>query len=162
REIMELHTLGVHGGYTQGDVTSLAHLLTGWTTAREGDGMSGGEMRGWSFAYDPALSEGRATRGVGGDFAGASPGEGYGRVRFALEVLAAHPSTAHFVCRKLAEHYVSAPAPESLVNDLAARFTETGGDMAEVLLALAQHPEFTRADLPERLAHPMEYALRLA
>jgi uncharacterized protein (DUF1800 family) len=65
------------------------------------------------------------------------------------------------VCRKLAEHYVSAPAPPAMVADLAGRFAETGGDMAEVLLALASHPEFTRVDLPERLAHPMQFGLRL-
>lgn len=162
REVMELHTLGVKGGYTQSDVTNLAHLLTGWTTAREGDGMSAGEMRGWEFTFDPQLSEGKATRVVGVAYDEASPENRYDRVRFALEVLAAHPSTARFVCRKVVEHYVSVPAPESMVDDLAERFTETGGDMAEVLIALAHHPEFTRPDLPDRLAHPLEFGLRLA
>jgi hypothetical protein len=162
REVMELHTLGVKGGYTQSDVTNLAHLLTGWTTAREGDGMSAGEMRGWGFTFDPALSEGHATRVVGVAYGEAAPEDRYDRVRFALEVLAAHPSTARFVCRKLVEHYVSVPASEQMVEDLAKRFTETGGDMSEVLIALARHPGFTRADLPDRLAHPLEFGLRLA
>jgi uncharacterized protein (DUF1800 family) len=171
REIMELHTLGVHGGYTQQDVTSLARLLTGWTASREGDGRSGGELAAYTFRFDPALSDRRSIRIIGVDFpAGAGPPRpgdsgaeamgGYDRVLLALQTLAAHPSTAQFVSRKLAEHYVGHPAPEGLVEDLSSVFARTGGDMREMLVAIAKHPAFWAAE--HRMAHPTDFAIRLA
>jgi len=159
REIMELHTLGVSGGYTQSDVTALAHLLTGWTSAQIGDGRSGGEIRLHSFRFDPALAEGGATSLLGYPFAKTERAGRYDRVRAALDLLAAHPRSAHFVCGKLAAHYTHSPPDESLVADLAVVFEATGGDLREVLLALAAHPEFFRSEA--RLAHPLDYALRL-
>jgi hypothetical protein len=174
REVMELHTLGVHGGYTQQDVTNLARLLTGWTATREGDGRSAGETAVYTFRFDPALHDRRAVRVIGIDFppVEASPGpggvaEGYDRVRSALEALAAHPSAARFISRKMAEHYVGCPAPEGLVEDLASVYQRTGGDTAEMLLAIAAHPAFRGAGEgagrpPARLAHPFDYAVRLA
>lgn len=160
REIMELHTLGVKGGYNQGDVTALAHLLTGWTSAQIGDGRSGGELRLHSFRFDPALSDGDQTTILGVTFPKAERSQRYDRVRSVLELLAAHPSTATFVCSKLAAHYTHSPPDPQLVTYLAGVFESTGGDMREVLLALAAHPSFF-ADMQPRLAHPLDYALRL-
>ncbi len=160
REVMELHTLGVHGGYTQADVTALARLLTGWTAVREGDGAGPGEAADWRFAFDPALSDGAAIEWLGILFP-ETPGEQrYQRARLALEVLAAHPATARFVCRKLAEHYIACPAPGPVVEDLAGVFEATGGDLREVLLAIADHPAFW-ASARTRLAKPLDFALRL-
>ena len=160
REIMELHTLGVNAGYSQADVTALAHLLTGWTSAQIGDGRSGGEIRLHSFRFDPALAEGRETELLGVTFPKAARADRFDRVRAALELLAAHPKAAEFVCGKLASHYTQSPANGVLVADLAKVFEATGGDMRDVLLALASHPLFF-ADRKPRMAHPLDYALRL-
>ena len=160
REVMELHTLGVKGGYNQADVTALAHLLTGWTSAQIGDGRSGGELRLHSFRFDPALAQGDQTTILGVTFPKAERSQRYDRVRSVLELLAAHPSTATFVCSKLAAHYTQSPPDPKLVTHLAGVFESTGGDMREVLLALAAHPAFF-AEMQPRLAHPLDYALRL-
>jgi uncharacterized protein (DUF1800 family) len=96
---------------------------------------------------------------LGVSFEACAAGQRYDRVRLALEILASHPSTAQFVCRKLAEHYVSVPAPEKMVNDLSTVFSETGGDMKAVLMAMAAHPDFWKTDLPPRLATPLDYAV---
>ena len=85
----------------------------------------------------------------------------YDRVHMALEVLAAHPSTAKFISRKLAEHYVGLPAPNELVDDLAIVFMETNGDMRQMLLTIARHDVFWQPDLPKRLAQPLDFAMRL-
>ena len=162
REIMELHTLGVDGGYSQRDVTNLAGLLTGWTASYEGDGRSGGQAaQRFTFRFDPRLSDGRATRVIGMKFPEAAPSQRYDRILVALETLAAHPSTARFVSRKLAEHYVRVPAPQDLVDDLAAVFLETGGDMSALLAAMAEHPAFWDEASSERIAPPLDYAVRL-
>jgi hypothetical protein len=162
REVMELHTLGVDGGYTQEDVTNLAGLLTGWTASVEGDGRGGGPAAiRYTFRYSPRLNDGSGTVLLGLPLPAADRGARYDRTRFALEMLAAHPSTARFISRKLAEHYVSAPAPDDLVDDLAARFLETGGDMRALVLDLAAHPAFWRGDEPGRVTSAMDYAIRL-
>ncbi len=158
REIMELHTLGADGGYTQRDVTNLAAVLTGWTVSLEGDGRGGGRAaRRYSFRFDRDLNDARATRLLGLRLPAVSAGKQYDRVLLAFEVLASHPSTARFVSRKLAEHYVQSPAPDGLVDDLSGVFLETGGDMTAVLIAMAGHPAFR--DAGPRIARPLEYAV---
>lgn len=180
REIMELHTLGVHGGYTQQDVTSLARLLTGWTTAREVylasavppasseevaiDGVGPDEygMRE-SFRFDPALGDPQRRTFLGRAMEPARPEERHRRVLGTIAMLASHPSTARFIANKLAAHYASVPPDEALVTDLASTFERTGGDMAEMLRVLVRHPAFrATAGAPTRLAHPPDFALRLA
>jgi uncharacterized protein (DUF1800 family) len=173
REIMELHTLGVHGGYKQGDVTELAQVLTGWTTdeeaalppadpalrlASDDHGNQAGITR--SFRFVPALNDGKARRVFGLQFSAADPLARYDRIQLALEMLAAHPSTADHVCRKLAEQYVGVPAPDALVERLAAKFLESGGDMRAVLFALVQDPDFWNA--PPKVATPFDYGMRIA
>jgi hypothetical protein len=173
REIMELHTLGVHGGYRQSDVTALASILTGWTLVREADLPDRGPMAhlisqeadfetGLSphFRFVPALNEGQPRRVFGFPFSAADPGGRYDRVRVALEVLAGHPSTAEHVCRKLAEHYLGAPAPDALINRMAGVFLASGGDMRVVLRVLAVQPEFWNA--PQKVATPFDFGMRLA
>jgi uncharacterized protein (DUF1800 family) len=159
REIMELHTLGVHGGYSQADVTNLASVLTGLTLARQGDGLSPGEIQTYDFRFDPLLSSPRGTTVFGLNLPDAQPPERFDRARLALEMLASHPSTATFVATKLASHYVSATPPDELVKELARVFMETDGDMREMMKAMAKHPTFWNS--PERLAHPLDYAVRL-
>lgn len=165
REIMELHTLGVHGGYTQEDVTNLACILTGWSTAGHADGRTGPGGQGVAverFRFDPKLSDPRERAVLGFAFPETPARERFTRVDTALELLASHPSTARLICRKLAEHYCCTPAPEDLVEDLASTFIRTSGQMQEVLQAMAQHPAFWREATKPRIAHPLDFGVRMA
>ncbi|MCZ6835752.1 MAG: DUF1800 family protein [Planctomycetota bacterium] len=162
REIMELHTLGVHGGYDQQDVTNLAQLLTGWTSSFEGDGVGGGQAaQRYTFRFDPRLNDTSSTRVLGMQFDEASPSDRYDRTRLALELLAAHPNTAKFVCKKLAQHYMAYSVTEELVDDLTEVYHETGGDLAMVIRALVAHDAFWIDLSPLRVATAQDYALRL-
>src|SRR5690606_8287822 len=89
-----------------------------------------------SFRFDPTLCDPSPRIVIGYEFASADPVARHARAQEALELLAGHPSTARFICRELAAHYVAHPADQSLVDHLAAVFMQTGGDMVEVLLAL--------------------------
>ena len=130
REIMELHTLGVDGGYTQKDVTELAKVLTGWTIERP--------QEGGGFKFDERRHEPGKKIVLGKEFKDGGEGEGMK----ALEMLAHHPSTAHFISKKLAMRFVSDDPPESLVQRMAQTFTETNGDIREVLRTMYHSPEF--------------------
>ncbi len=160
REIMELHTVGVHGGYTQEDVTSLAHLLTGWMMTEEAP-LHGLDWFQSNYRYVPHLNDAdeRVVFGLRLEEA-KDPQARKDRVHRVIEMLAAHPSTANYICHKLVEHYVGVPAAPALVADLSAVFTETGGDLREVLLAMAKHEAF-RASNP-RVARPLDHAIRLS
>ena len=173
REIMELHTLGVHGGYAQADVTALAGVLNGWTLATEGalaqpDAALGLAYntnneygQGNVFRFVPSLNDGKPRRVLGLEFPAApDPAARLDRVHLALEMLASHPGTADHICRQLAEHYVSVPAPDLLVQTLSRTFLETGGDLRAVLRTLAGSNAFWNA--PPRLATPFDYGLRMA
>ena len=171
REIMELHTLGVHGGYSQTDVTALAGVFNGWTVMREAalpqtDGTlpivhNMGNDAGMTneFRFAPVLSDGKGQRVFGMPFPPAAPAARYDRVRLALEMLASHPSTAEHVCRKLAEHYVGDPAPDGLVRQMANVYLETGGDLGVVIRAMVANPSFWSA--PPKMATPLDYGFAL-
>lgn len=162
RELLELHTVGVDGGYTQEDVTELARLLAGLTVSQEAPADGSGVYQRRHFRFDPELSDGRACDLWGHRFDRASPADRFARVERALELLARRPETARHVARKLSEHYVAAPAPDALVEDLAAVFRSSGGDFRELLRALVAHDEFWASmDVP-RLATPVDYGLRFA
>jgi uncharacterized protein (DUF1800 family) len=159
REIMELHTLGVKGGYTQKDVTTLADLLTGWTLADEAP-MDGSSNLEHIFRYDPSLNSGNPCQILGMDFPGVPLDRRFDRVLTALNMLAAHPSCAEFISRKLVEHYVSDPAPPALVDKLAQVYLETGGDLRAVLLSLGDQPEFWAA--APRVSSPIDFGVSLS
>jgi hypothetical protein len=162
REIMELHTLGVDGGYDQGDVTELAGLLAGLTLNEQTPLSGAGNLLAREFYYAPELADGREHEVLGTIFEPAAPDQRWQRTERALELLAGHPSTARHVARKLAEHYVSAPPPEALVDDLAGVFAASGGDMRAVLIALAEHPLLMDPELPPRAMSPMRFGFRVA
>lgn len=128
REIMELHTLGVSGGYSQADVTNLARIITGWTVVgREGVlGFPG------SFAFNAGLHEPGATPLLGRSY--DQPGRAQGVA--ALTDLARHPATSRFIATKLARHFVADDPPTELVELLARTFRESGGDLPAVYRAL--------------------------
>ncbi|MCP3920607.1 MAG: DUF1800 family protein [bacterium] len=161
REVMELHTVGVNGGYDQEDVTTLAELLCGLTLAYQSAPSGMGPYFAREFRYDPDLGDGAAREVLGMRFEARPPGERFDRLLLTLEMLAAHPSTARFVCTKLAEHYVAVPAPAGLVDDLVPIFVASGGDLTEVVASIAEHDAFWRAD-EARLAQPIDFAVRVA
>ena len=134
RELMELHTLGVDGGYTQTDVRELARILTGWTVApRQSDG----------FQFVRLLHDNGPKRLLGQDFPRGGPfaaGEREGED--AIRMLARHPSTARRVCTRLAQFFVSdQPTPE-LVQQLASSFLSSQGDLRVVMRRLLQSTDF--------------------
>jgi len=161
REIMELHSLGVHAGYTQQDVTELANLLTGWRYASTARLDGGGQYLDDVFRFDPALNDPDPRTVFGVRFPRVPPEKRYDRARLAIEMLAHHPETARHLATKIAEHYTDVPADPALVEALAAAFHESGGDTRAMLLALAKRDELWRRDLPPRMTHPTGYALRL-
>jgi len=130
RELMELHTLGVDGGYTQTDIVNVARAFTGWTIRpREGSG----------FMFVPALHD-RDEKTVLGRTIKAGGGVDDGEQ--VLDILAAHPATARYVALKLATRFVSDTPPQALVERAAARFTATRGDLREVTRTIITSPEF--------------------
>ncbi|SDC33665.1 Uncharacterized conserved protein, DUF1800 family [Massilia sp. PDC64] len=136
RELMELHTLGADGGYTQRDVTELARMLTGWTfdqkrLARTGE----------TFRFDAGRHDRGTKTWLGHEIAPAGQQEG----EYALDVLAMHPATAHHVSRELAQYFVSDDPPPGLVDRMAATWLASQGDIRAVLATLFASREFMDA-----------------
>ena len=130
REVMELHTLGVDGGYTQADVTNLARVLTGWTIGQPDEG--------GQFQFDPRRHEPGSKVVLGENYFDTGNDEALD----ALNALAHHPSTAHFISKCIAQRFVSDDPPESLVARMAAKFQSSDGDIREVLRIMIHSPEF--------------------
>lgn len=146
RELMELHTLGVDGGYTQADVESLARILTGWSYDQDFNRPTGGQ-----FQFKPAAHEPGPKTLLGKTY----PESGYGEGEAALRDLARHPSTARHVSFKLAKTFVSDDPPQALCDRLAATFLRTDGDLAALARTLVQSKEAWAAE-PEKLKSPQE------
>jgi uncharacterized protein (DUF1800 family) len=135
RELMELHTLGVDGGYTQKDVQEVARALTGWTIANP--------RQGGGFQFEPRLHD-NGEKVVLGHKIKAGGGKSDGdRV---LDILAKHPSTATFISTKLVRRFVADEPPAGLVERAAKRFHDTDGDIREVVRTIVTSPEFFAAD----------------
>ena len=133
RELLELHTLGVDGGFTQDDIVNVARAFTGWTMRpREGTG----------FLFVPALHDRNAKTVLGQAISGGGLAEGE-RV---LDIVAAHPSTARHIARKLAIKFVSDTPPPGIVDRAASRFTASRGNLREVVKTIITSPEFFAAD----------------
>ncbi len=130
RELLELHTLSVNGGYSQRDVTEAAKVFTGWTIDKPNDG--GG------FKYDPNMHEPGPKFVLGHRIKPKGEGEGMEL----LHRLATSPQTAHFISLKLAQRFVSDDPPQELVDRMAKTFLKKKGDIREVLTTLFHSPEF--------------------
>jgi uncharacterized protein (DUF1800 family) len=131
RELMELHTLGVNGGYSQRDVTEVAKVFTGWTIEQPPKG-------GPRFVFDESRHEPGMKRVLGVNI----KENGYKEGLEVLHMLATSPATAHFVCRKLAVRFVSDDPSQSLVDRLSTVFLASNGNIGEVMRFLMQSPEF--------------------
>jgi len=175
REVMELHTLGVDGGYTQQDVTQAARVLTGWTLYPMGDEAYGGgikkqlerigedklEQRGFVHEGDFLFTPNRHDKGekvvLGKHF---DPNSGYQEGVDLLEMLAHNASTAKFISRKLAVRFVSDNPAQTLVDKMAKTFTDKDGDIKAVLLTMVSSPEFWSANaVREKTKSPFELAI---
>jgi uncharacterized protein (DUF1800 family) len=148
REIMELHTLGVDGGYTQKDVTELAKVLTGWTIEKP--------QQGGEFKFEDRMHEPGTKIVLGQKFNNDGEKEGIK----ALEMLAHHPATAHFISKKLAMRFVSDNPPESLVQAMARTFIDSDGDIRAVLRTMYKSPEFWSVDAYRaKVKTPLEFVV---
>ena len=150
REIMELHTLGVGGGYSQADVTSLARIITGWTFAGR-DGKIGPPG---SFVFNANAHEPGPQQLLGKVYedTGVAQGEA------ALADIARHPSTAKFIALKLAQHFVADAPPPALLAQLEGVFRKTDGDLKAVALALLESNEAWQAPVA-KMRTPYEYLI---
>ncbi len=147
RELLELHTLGVNGGYTQQDVLELAKVLTGWTVdgltrpaparGRRANAAAGDGAGGIGFMFAPALHEPGTKTVVGTKYAEAGVAEG----ERAIRDLCRHPSTAKFVAGKIVAHFVSDDPPPAAVDRIARVFRESDGDLRAVSAAVIDLPE---------------------
>lgn len=175
REVMELHTLSVDGGYTQKDVTEAARVLTGWTIYPLND-YGGGqnirkiidrvgedklEERGFIHQGDFLFAANRHDKNektvLGKTF---KANGGYEEGMELLKMLAHHASTAKFISKKLATRFVSDNPPQSLLDKMTKTFTDKDGDIREVLITMVSSPEFWEpAALREKTKSPFELAI---
>jgi len=161
REILELHTVGVHGGYTQTDVTALAHLLTGWSFSEEAPDRGTGNFEEARFRFIAVSNSPEKQRVFGMEFPEQKIPD-YDRISSLLEMLASHPATAQFIAKKLAAAYVSDPAPQALVRAMAVAYMESNGSMGATMAAMARHSEFWAEAEKPRLRHPLEHGIGIA
>ncbi|RZM24680.1 MAG: DUF1800 domain-containing protein [Pedobacter sp.] len=175
REVMELHTLGVEGGYTQSDVTQAARVLTGWTIAPMaedgyGSGMKStldkigeenltkrGFVKEGDFLFVPTRHDNGSKMVLGRNFPANG---GYEEGVTLLTMLANHPSAAKFISRKIAIRFVNDQPSPKLVDKMARTFSSTGGNIKEVLIGMVNAPEFWQKEaLREKTKSPFELAI---
>lgn len=157
RELMELHTLGVDGGYTQQDVQQLAQVLTGLGVRRP----IGTPMP----PRIPTFYEGMSLFHPGLNIPGPKvllgrtlEAQGWAQIEQALDMLARHPATARHVTRKLAQFFIADQPSPALLDRLAQRFRDTDGDLAAVMATLVNSPEF-EASLDRKFKDPVRYVI---
>lgn len=175
REIMELHTLGVDGGYQQKDVTEVARALTGWTIYPLRDEGGAGAIKrlvervGWDnlskrgfvregdFLFRADKHDEGTKTILGKTFDGKA---GYQEGVDVIRMLATHPSTANFICKKLAIRFVRDTPPPSLINKMSKVFLQSNGNIRETLIAMVSSDEFwDKANLREKIKSPFEFAI---
>lgn len=172
RELMELHTLGVDGGYTQNDVTEAARVLTGWSVyplkklmekkqlfqklnnASPAELQQNGIVHDHDFLFLPERHDREAKTIMGRLF---PAGGGYDEGVALLDMLAHHPSAAHFISKKIATRFVQDNPPDALVQRMAKTFTKEDGDIRKVLITMVSSPEFWNKNaVREKTKSPLE------
>ena len=147
RELMELHTLGVHGGYTQNDVSEVARCLTGWRLRTRWE-------KGTVY-FDPRLHDDGEKLVLGQVI---PPGLGEMDLERVVDIVCDHPSTARHIATKLCRRFVSEEPPDSLVGRVASVFRETGGDIKSTVRALIRSDEF-KASVGAKFKTPFRYVV---
>jgi len=153
RELMELHTLGVNGGYTQDDVITLAHILTGWGLDRQAFRIGSGA----GFRFDPSRHDFSDKVFLGHPIPTGGEEQGIA----AIDILARSPATVRHIAFQLAQYFVADDPPQPLVDRLTQRFSQTDGDIAAVLKALFTSREF-RDSAGQKYKTPYQYVLSAA
>ncbi len=154
RELMELHTLGVDGGYSQTDVTELARMLTGWTVDYRKLALDSGAPD--LFVFDPKRHDGGTKQWLGRTVAPRGQAEG----EMALDVLATHPATARHIAFQLAQAFVADEPPPALVKRMADRFLATQGQLKAVMQTMLESDEFwSREVYGAKFKTPYQYLL---
>jgi uncharacterized protein (DUF1800 family) len=149
REIMELHTLGVDGGYTQQDVTEVARCFTGWT-------IRGLKQQDPEFRFEARLHDPGDKQVLGQRIHGGGKDEG----DKVIHLLATHPSTARFISYKLARRFVADEPPTALVDRAAETFRSSGGDLRAVLETILKSAEFLAPEaVSAKVKTPFEFAV---
>ena len=152
RELLELHTLGVDGGYTQQDVIDVARIFTGWSIERP---QQGGDFEFHEWAHDRGDKQVLGVRFEGGH----NMDEG---IRL-LKLLASDPATMHHVSRKLCQRFVSDDPPDGCVDDAVAAWKRSSGDMRDVLRAIFHGPDFWAAEnVRAKVKTPLEFVVSAA
>jgi uncharacterized protein (DUF1800 family) len=146
RELLELHTLGVDGGYTQQDVIAAARALTGWTFR--------GYQQGGGFQFVPFMHDAGQKKFLGHTL---QAGRGFDEGEEVLDIVAKHPSTAKYIAFKLARRFVSDTPSKALVERAAATFTKTDGDIRETVRTIVTSTEFfSRSAYRSKVKSPFE------
>jgi uncharacterized protein (DUF1800 family) len=172
REVMELHTLGVNGGYTQSDVTELARALTGWgvkpmyeegplakrfSNATPDQLLRRGLQVEDCFLFSADKHDQNTKTILGKSF---PTNGGYNEGMEALTMLASHPATAHFIATKLAAKFIADEPPTAVVDEMTKTFLTSKGDIKAVLLTMVMHPDFwAKAKEKEKIKSPFELAV---
>ena len=160
REIMELHTMGVGSGYTQHDVEELARILTGVGVDANPDNphlspeLEGQLVRNGLFEFNPARHDYGDKLFLGHTI----KGRGFAEVDEALDILARHPATAHHIALRIATYFVADDPPKPLIDRMADAFQLSDGDIATVLRAMVDAPEFASAQ-GRKFKDPLRYVL---
>jgi uncharacterized protein (DUF1800 family) len=145
RELLELHTLGVDGGYTQNDVTEIARAFTGWTI----------DPRTQTFRFEPARHDNLPKTVLGHTL---DAGGGIRDGERVLDIVASHPATARHIAWKLAQRFVSDDPPAALIDRAGARFRDTDGNLVEVLREIVTSPEFFSLEARgSKIKTPLEF-----
>lgn len=153
RELMELHSLGVEGGYTQDDIIALARIFTGWTLNYQNQQ---GDEKGFFF------NNNRHDQGDKIFLGHTITANGIEEGRQALDILATHPATAHFISYKLAQYFVADQPPSSLVDSLSQKFLDSNGNIKVVLDTLIHSPEFNSPEYyQQKFKTPLQYLVSL-
>jgi uncharacterized protein (DUF1800 family) len=148
RELLELHTLGVDGGYTQQDVVEVARAFTGWTIGRPADP---------GFRFVAAMHDRSAKKVLGH---GIAAGGGIEDGETVLDIIASHPATARHISFKLAQRFVSDVPPDALVDRASDTFTRTKGNLREVVRTIVTSPEFfAQAAYRAKVKTPFEFVV---
>ncbi|MFQ5583271.1 MAG: DUF1800 domain-containing protein, partial [Calditrichia bacterium] len=165
RELMELHTLGVDGGYTQKDVEDVARAFTGWTILPPGErgtkiqkrmvrGKKVGFVLQGDFLFNAESHDAESKKILGKHFPG---GGGMEEGEHVLDMLAVHPSTARHISKKMAVWFISDNPPESIIEKLTETFLKSSGDLKALIITIAQSPEFWEAAFKgEKIKSPFE------